>query len=341
MTIGFLGMKTRRCLLLVLALVISMPLWAHNVIKEDDHYKITHTWTYDEMEWKCSLTVPVDLYEYYQRRTHLGDDFAHYVLSEYDRDYIRNLVQSFRIGGEKHGFSETDNVYNIISFVQSLRYEYDIKSKHEEDYVRYPLETLVDGEGDCEDMVILAASILYEMGYGVMLVNLPEHLALAVKCSENFPGTYYEYEGNRYYYLEMTNVGWDLGQIPPRYKGVEASLIPVVDRPVVTVDSCSYQYDSYYLSAATVQVNMRCTISNLGPRSTQGMLLHVLFKSHQTATKAFKEQSFPLVELPEGGTAEFAVKVDVPRPFMGVIEYRVEGANFNSKSLFVDGVLIQ
>ena len=331
----------RHRLLLILLFGVLVSVSAHNVVVEDDHYKITHHWTYDEREWKCSLTVPIVLYEYYQRRTHLGDDFAHYVLSEYDRDYIRYLVQLFRIGGEKHGYSETDHVYNVISFVQSLRYEYDIKSKKKEDYVRYPLETLVDGEGDCEDMVVLAASILYEMGYKVLLVSLPEHLALAVQCSEFFPGTYYEYEGSRYYYLEMTSVGWDLGHIPAKYKGVEATLIPVVDRPVVIPDSCYYQYDSYLLSASTVQVNMRCAISNLGPKSTQDMILHVLFKSYETATSAIKEQRFQLVDLPEGGKAEFAVKVDVPRPFMGVIEYRIEGTNFNPKSLFVDGVLIQ
>ena len=331
----------RQPFLLILLFGALSSVSAHHVIVEDDHYKITHQWTYDEREWKCSVTVPVVLYEYYQRRTHRSDEFAHYVLSEYDRDYIRNLVQSFRMGGEKWGYSETDHVYNVISFVQSLRYEYDIKSKQEQGYVRYPMETLVDGEGDCEDMVVLAASILYEMGFGVLLVSLPEHLALAVRCSEFFPGTYYEYEGSRYYYLEMTNVGWDLGQLPAKFKGMEATLIPVVDRPVVIPESCYYQYDAYLMSAPTVQVNLRCAISNLGPKSTQGMMLYVLFKSYETATTALKEQRFQLVDLPEGGKAEFAVKVDVPRPFMGVIEYRVEGTNFDPKSLLVGGVMIQ
>lgn len=322
-------------------MLLSVPVWAHNVVVEDDHYKITHRWTHDKREWECSVTVPIALYDYYQHRTHLGDDFAHYVLSEYDRDYIKDLVRSFREGGEKCGYSETDHVYNIISFVQSLRYEYDINSKQEQDYVRYPLETLVDGEGDCEDMVVLAASILYEMGYGVLLVSLPEHLALAVRCSEDFTGTYYTYKGARYYYLELTSIGWDLGQIPERYKEAEARLIPVIDRPVVRPESCSYQYDSYLLSDATVEVHLNCTVSNLGPRSTRGLRLHVLFKSYETATTAFKEQVFQLNDLPEGNKAEFAVKVAVPRPFMGVIEYRIEGANFDTKSIFVDGVLIQ
>lgn len=331
----------RRLLLLVWMFVVALPVMAHSVIVEGDCYKIKHNWTYNGVEWSCKLSIPIELYDYYQRRTHVGDDFSHYVLSEYDRDCIKDLVQSFRFGGEKNGLSETDNVYNVIGFVQSLQYMYDINSKQESDYVRYPVETLVDGVGDCEDMVILAASILYEMGYKVLLVSLPDHLALAVACSEDFPGTYYEYEGARYYYLELTNIGWDLGQIPNRFKNVKAELIPIVNRPVVIPQSCSYQYDSYWSSDATVDCTMRCAISNLGPGKTDGMLLRVLFKPYETSTHVVKEQEFQLVELLEGGSAEYEVRVPMPRPFMGVIEFRVEGLNFDTKSIFVGDITLQ
>lgn len=331
----------KRLLAFVMLFMIVVPMMAHSVIVEDDCYKIKHNWTYNEVEWSCRLSIPVELYEYYQERTHVGDDFSHYVLSEFDRDCIRDLVQSFRTGGEKLGLSETDNVYNVISFVQSLQYMYDIKSKREDDYVRYPVETLVDGVGDCEDMVILAASILYEMGYKVLLVSLPDHLALAVECRESFPGTYYEYDDERYYYLEMTNIGWDLGQIPAQFKNTKAQLIPIVNKPVIFPNSCSYQYDSYWSTDATVDIKMRCSISNWGPGKTDGMTLHVLFKPYSTSTHVYKEQQFRLVELPEGGSAEFEVVMPLPRPFMGVIEFRVEGLNFDTKSIFVEGVHLE
>lgn len=331
----------KKLLAFVWLFAFVVPVMAHSVVVEDDCYKIKHNWTYNEVEWSCKLSIPIGLYDYCQKRTHVGDDFSHYVLSEFDRDCIRDLVHSFRIGGEKYGLSETDNVYNVICFVQSLQYMYDIKSKKEEEYVRYPVETLVDGVGDCEDMVILAASILYEMGYKVLLVNLPDHLALAVESKESFPGTYYEYEGSRYYYLEMTNVGWDLGQIPVQFKNVKATLIPIVNKPVVLPKSCSYQYDSYWLSDATVEFKMHCAIDNLGPGKTDAMTLHVLFKPYASSTHVHKEQQFRLVDLSEGGSAEFEVKVPVPRPFMGVIEFRVEGLNFDTKSIFVDGVTLE
>lgn len=331
----------RRLLLMALASLFAVTAMAHSVVVEEGCYKIKHNWYYDEVEWSCKLSIPMELYDYYQRRTHLGDDFSHYVLSVYDREYVRDLVQSFRVGGEKNGLSETDNIYNVISFVQSLQYKYDINSKNEEEYVRYPIETLVDGVGDCEDMVILAASILYEMGNKVLLVNLPEHLALAVQCKESFPGTYYEYQGERYYYLEMTNIGWDLGQIPNHYKGVEAKLIPIVNKPVVVPKSCSYQHDAYWSTDTTVDFKMRCAIDNLGPGATDGMLLHVLFKPYDTSTTIYKEQLFRLVDLPEGGSAEFEVVVPTPRPLMGVIEFRVEGLNFDAKSIYVEGVTLQ
>ena len=334
-------MLMKRTFLLVMMFLMTMSCMAHSVTVEGDYYRINHQWKYDGMEWSCNLSIPIALYDYYQRRTHEGAFFAHYVLSEYDRDYIRDLVQSFRLGGEKRGLDETDNVYNVIAFVQSLQYVYDRSSKQEDDYVRFPVETLVDGVGDCEDMAILAASILYEMGYGVLLVSLPEHLALAVQCSEFFPGTYYEYEGSRYYYLEMTSLGWDLGQLPHRYKGVEADLIPLVNKPDVIPQSCSYSYDSYWSSDPTVEVKMQCKVANVGPGATQGMVLHVLFKAFETSTKVYKEQRFALVDLPEGGSAEFEVKVEVPRPLMGGIEFRVEGSNFDTKSMFVEGFTLE
>lgn len=331
----------RRLLAVLLTISVVIPVCAHSVIVEDGCYQVKHNWRYNEVEWSCKLSIPMELYDYYQHRTHVGDDFSHYVLSEYDRECVRDLVQSFRVGGEKYGLSETDNVYNVINFVQSLQYMYDRESKQEDDYVRYPVETLVDGVGDCEDMVILAASILYEMGNKVLLVNLPDHLALAVACEESFPGTYYEYEGLRYYYLEMTNTGWNLGQIPDLYKNTAAKLIPIINKPVVFLQSCRYQHEAYWSLVSTVDINLRCSISNLGPGKTDDMVLHVLFKPYETSTHIIKEQWFQLVDLPEGGSAEYEVTVPLHRPFMGVIEFRVEGLNFDTKSIFVHGVSLQ
>lgn len=332
-------MMKRIVLAILLGLLAPVAL-AHSVVYEDGAYKINHTWTHKGVRWTCSLSIDASLYNYYGSRTHYGDDYVHYVLSEYDRDYIRSLVKSFRSGGEKYGYSEVENVMNVISFVQSLKYVYDSESTGQSDYVRFPVETLVDGVGDCEDMAILVSAILYEMGYGVLLVAFPDHLAVAVKCGEGFHGTYYEYAGAKYYYLEMTATGWDIGQIPERYRSATAKLIPLINKPKVRFESSSYSHDSYYTNAEYVDFDLECILRNIGPGSTDGLQLHVEFKLEVYLDYVFARGVYDLSELLEGEMELYRVSIPVPRPFSGVIVFHVEGKNFDTESMFLEGIVL-
>lgn len=329
-----------RIIAIVLVLLCGIAR-AQSVSPEDGYYKVKYSWKYDDVRWSFAVGIPENVYDFYRGRTHYNDDLMHFVLSEYDRDYIRDIVASFREGGEKRGLSDLDNVFNVVSFVQSLQYVSDESSRGEDEYVRYPIETLVDGIGDCEDVVILAATILHEMGYSVLLVMLPEHLALAVKYDKVFPGTYYEYNGDRYYYLEMTGEGWDLGRIPAQYKTQTATLIPLVNRPVVHLEKGGYQYASYYSNMTTVDFNLQCTIENVGPGKTSGLSMRVRVKPDEQSDWAYAEQVFPLQELPEAGRATFQVTLPVPRPAEGILEFLLEGQNFESDNLIIEGVKLE
>jgi hypothetical protein len=79
---------------------------------------------------------------------------------------------------------------------ESLRLEYtsDLVTEGYDEYPRYPIETLVDKGGDCEDTAILAASIIRGMGYGVVLLVFPKtadspgHCAVGVAGEAGMPG---------------------------------------------------------------------------------------------------------------------------------------------------------
>jgi hypothetical protein len=94
----------------------------------------------------------------------------------------------------------------------------------------YPLETLLDGVGDCEDAVILAAALLKRLGYDVALLYYAGHCALGVAGAEGLPGDFVEdpQTGVRYFYGETTSEGWSLGQVPSRYREMEIAGIEVV-----------------------------------------------------------------------------------------------------------------
>ena len=330
-------MRTR--LTFVLLLLLSLPCLAHKVEEEGDNYKISHEWKHNGFSWTCSLNVPVELYRYYQGRAHQSDDMVQFVLSDYDRLCVRNLVASFREGGVKAGYTDRDNLGNVISFVQSLRYVTDLDSKGEQEYARFPLETLVDGVGDCEDMAILAATIIHEMGYDVMLVILPEHMALAVACDEGCEGIYYEYEGRRYYYLEVTNTGWAIGQIPKEYRSSQAKLVPLLYRPRLRLNHCSYRHDTYYSIDREVPYVLECELENAGPGTTDGLTVHVRFSTYGGMNVV--DRVFPLEELSEGVSGTYISTVNVPRPFRGILEIRTEGTNFGTESMRFENVDLQ
>lgn len=316
--------------LLSLLLLLSAACIAHSVVEDGENYKITHEWDHEGLKWTCSLNIPVGLYQYYQERAHQSDDMVKFVLSDYDRSCIRSLVSSFREGGDNAGYSDRDNMGNVISFVQSLRYVSDKVSKGELDYVRFPVETIVDGVGDCEDMAILAAAILHEMGYNVLLVNLPDHLALAVEC-DDCDGVYYRYGERQYYYLEVTNVGWAIGQIPNEYRNSKAKLSPLAYRPALHLRRSSYQHDTYYNTDREVPFIIQCDLENAGPGTTEGLSVHVLFKTLHGVPMV--DRVFNIDDLSEGGTASYELRVKVPRPLRGVLEVRAEGSNFDTDLL--------
>lgn len=83
------------------------------------------------------------------------------------------------------------------------------------------------------------------MGYDVVLLELPEHMALGIKCSpETRGGRSFEYNNNHYYYLETTGSNWEIGEMPEEYKDEPVEVIPVYRRPpLVNLDfsaQCEY-----------------------------------------------------------------------------------------------------
>lgn len=91
-----------------------------------------------------------------------------------------NQIRFLSIG---KGFTSIQEVENVVALVRSIPYETDEKTHNVSEYANFPLETLVELLGDCEDHGILAAALLYELGHrvGLFWLDLGEsgHIALA------------------------------------------------------------------------------------------------------------------------------------------------------------------
>ena len=198
----------------------------------------SYTWSYwpcRDHEWTWELRIPQGLYDYYRAKPRPPtNDYTVYVTDPRDTAYTDELARRLQEEAHKRGFDENDAVHFAASFVQKLPYALDIETTGYDEYPRYPIETLVDEGGDCEDTSILLAKLLNTMGYDVVLVDLTTHIAVGVLEGQGFCGTYYRHNGKRYFYLETTGEAGRAGVVPSEYRTQPAYIYDIVPAAIVT-----------------------------------------------------------------------------------------------------------
>ena len=199
-----------------------------NIEVEELTYKdINYKWEYPVggKTWEYELQIPVETVNHYKAIDRNDvDDYSYYVTHAADDEYLSALANVFKETGEKENLSELETINLAVSFVQNLKYVPDDLGTGYDEYPKFPLETLYDEGGDCEDSSILLASLLRELGYGTVLVLFDDHMGVGAIASE--PANF-KYEGNHYHYIETTSPGWSIGQLPPEFKRKPVTILPV------------------------------------------------------------------------------------------------------------------
>lgn len=146
----------------------------------------------------------------------MGDpypDWTPWVITGSTAEVIR-AANEIRKLANSHGFSRFEEASAVLGFAQSVDYSFDIDSTGEDDYWRYPIETIYEQTGDCEDSSILAAAVLHELGHAVLPLVTRDHAAIGISAPDGLPGTFVDHDGHRYYYCETTADGFRIGQLP-------------------------------------------------------------------------------------------------------------------------------
>ncbi len=195
-----------------------------------DHLVKTYKWKYMGRTYNWKIPIPKSLYEHYGRLPR-SPEYSRYVTDVRDDEYLALLCSKLEETEVRCDWS--GKIDFVLSFVQSLEYTDDDLTGFDE-YPRYPLETLVDKGGDCEDTSILFVSIVRELGYGVALLRFDEaeHMAAGVSISpdvlsdwnKDYTLTYYQKEGKCYAYCETTGSGWRIGE-KPEWVGGEGAVV--------------------------------------------------------------------------------------------------------------------
>lgn len=218
-------------LVLILLSPMFFSLQAVAAQTDDGYYHKAFAWNYDGQHWKWSLNIPETLYDDYKSvpvSTRTQDGPAGYGFCTTTQDaYMQSIAQQLNKTTTDLGYESYDQVSFILAFVQSLPYTSDNVTEGYNEYPRFPVETLVDDGGDCEDTAILFATITLLLGYGTVYINPPNHYAVGILGDNLAGGTYWTYNNRTYYYCETTGNGFKIGELPDDFKGQSAYVYPI------------------------------------------------------------------------------------------------------------------
>ncbi len=174
--------------------------------------------------YELNITIPQTLYQYYVMQNHAlysNDDFPKFV-SPYALEPIADRLWQI--------YNNTEDFTNgVLELVHQIAYKEIIPGK-------YPVETLVGGNGDCDLFATIAASILEAAGIPTVLLYYREqqHMEIGVDLgsapTEARVDTFSVNVQNVSYYIgECTGgkwrEGWRIGETPIEYQNVTAEII--------------------------------------------------------------------------------------------------------------------
>lgn len=190
----------------------------------DGYTTVQYEWSVDGESYTYSLDILYsdvvyyrDYYDVSQRQQDIYNDHQRdRTFVTYEDKYIQQIATDF--GTMTEGMTDLERVNFLLAFSQCLGYEDDSVYMGYEEYWKFPLETLYDHGGDCEDTSILLASLAEAMGYDTALLLFPGHMAAGIHIDGDYPdlnGFYLRSNPDKvYYYCETTSTGFTVGQIP-------------------------------------------------------------------------------------------------------------------------------
>ena len=208
-------------------------------------YIRTYNWNFGNKYWKISYETPINTYMNYfdsnvsripQNQPYPKDKMAAFVTS--DEKVIKDLADELDSRAESQNYNDITTANFVLKFVQSnIIYRLDDDTKNCQEYWRFPVETLVDKQGDCEDTSVLYAALMDTLDYDMALLFYSwvedgeklGHLAVGIQLNGNH-GSYVEDKfGTRYYYCETTTTVYTIGQIPKDIRTEPKMIIPIWD----------------------------------------------------------------------------------------------------------------
>ena len=190
---------------------------------------LTFTWKYSGKTYSTNLGIDYDDYRYYRDLTPVSErhqESSHVKDKQFVTYSDKYVIELASVLGEMSaGMTDIQRMNFILAFVQYIEYQSDDVFMGYEEYWKYPVETLFDQGGDCEDTSILLSAIAEAMGYNTCLLLFPGHMAMGVDLGDGV-GSFVSYGNHKFSYCETTATGYSVGDKPSSVTN-SATVVPI------------------------------------------------------------------------------------------------------------------
>jgi hypothetical protein len=201
----------------------------------DGHYVSSHSWYYTGQYFKSDFYVNKDDYTqsvierdtFQPQRGHAEDNGEYITLWEIDfNEFYSDL----------YGYLHQQNSNRLNQVKETLQYFKDKNSLGYAEFAAFtiacvqhttyllpdklfgiytPLEVIQSKTGDCDSRAVLLYSILKDFGYEVCIFYSDYYQHAMLGIAYVGAGDYVKYGGVKYFFVETTATGWEIGDLPP------------------------------------------------------------------------------------------------------------------------------
>jgi hypothetical protein len=214
-----------------------------------------------DITYELNITIPQSLYQYYTMQNHAlfsGSDFAKFVTPYTLKPIADKLWQIYN--------NTEDFTNGVLMLVHQIGYQEIVPGK-------YPVETLVDGVGDCDLFAYIAASILEAGGIPVVLLYYRNqlHMEIGVDLGRTPTEARVEvYSVNvqnvSYYIAECTGEqwrdGWRVGETPSEYQNISSQLLTLENMEQSSIPQVSASIRELDHSTLSLQISPSIILEN-------------------------------------------------------------------------------
>ena len=265
-----------------------------------------------ELTYELNVAVPETLHQYYTEENHLSassSDFPKFVTPYALKPIADKLWEIYD--------NEEDFANGALMIVHQITYVETMPAK-------YPVETMADGQGDCDLFSYIAASIMKAGDLEIVLLyyeqqthmNIGVHLSSAPKDVRE-SAYYVTHDGTRYYVAECTGGkwedGWRVGECPTDLKQVSATVVTLENAEELAVGQVSASFTALEPSALSLEVSPSISIQN-SAITIRGQLAPTVLNENVTLYASINSSPWTVIGTAvtqSGGRFEYVWKADV------------------------------